>query len=443
MRESNKLFYGWWIVLALMAVSGSAIALTITTFNIYLNAFIKDVGISATQFALCSTIINITVMLFSPKVGKLLQQHTKKVLFIFLTGFCLSYAAFSVASNVAALYTVAALFGFFSTGLTFIPPTVLVNRWFIAKKGLAMSIALSGSALFGMLLSKYITYCIQHHSLAYAYQTVAAMMFVGGALLIGLLIKPSPESIGLKPLGAEQSLSQPGLPDGNAVSALVNLEPKVLKKKPFFWSMLAAQFLVGFVGGGIVLQLPVYLQNTFGMEQAATFLVITLGIMIFAKVLLGWLYDKLGSLITTAVVAGCVLLTCIPFIFTTSSSMWLLGLMGVMFWGAGNCIGTVTPAVVASKTYGPAHYGEVYGICLRFQTLGIASGVPAISMIAAATGSFTWVWIICSVLTVMLLACYVIGLRGSQAFRSYPEADQDIQITAMPEKLVLAAHSKS
>lgn len=74
MRESNKFFYGWWIVLALMVVSGSAIALTITTFNIYLNAFTKDVGISATQFALCSTIINITVMLFSPKVGKFLQR---------------------------------------------------------------------------------------------------------------------------------------------------------------------------------------------------------------------------------------------------------------------------------------------------------------------------------------------------------------------------------
>ena len=438
MKESNKFFYGWWIVLVLMVVSGSAIALTITTFNIYLNAFTKEIGISATQFALCSTIINITVMLFSPKVGKLVQQHTKKALLIFLTGFCLSYAAFSIASNIVLLYIVAALFGFFSTGLTFIPPTILVNRWFIEKKGLAMSLALSGSALFGMLLSKYITYCIQHYSLAFAYQTVAAMMFVGGAILIGFLIKESPESIGLKALGAERVAQQSE--QVNNPQALVYLEPKVLKRKPFFWSMLAAQFLVGFVGGGIVLQLPVYLQNTFSMEQAATFLVITLGIMIFAKVLLGWLYDRLGSLAATTIVALCVLMTCGPFIFISSPDMWIVGLIGIVFWGMGNCIGTVTPAVVASKTYGPTHYGEVYGICLRFQTLGIATGVPAISMIAAASGSFTLVWIICSVLTMCLLAFYFYGLRGSNQYRTYKAPTIESDLNDMPE---LATASKS
>ncbi|WP_298144285.1 MFS transporter [uncultured Acinetobacter sp.] len=437
MKESNKFFYGWWIVLALMAISGAAIALTITTFNIYLNAFTKDIGISATQFALCSTIINITVMIFSPIVGKLIQQHTKKALLFFLTGFCLSYAAFSLASNVIVLYIVAVFFGFFSTGLTFIPPNILVNRWFVEKKGLAMSIALSGSALFGMLLSKYITYCIQNYSLAFAYQSVAAMMFVVSALLILFLIKESPESMGLKALGADKAQLQTANVDEKL--ALVHLEPKVLKKKPFFWSMLTAQFLVGFVGGGIVLQLPVYLQNTFGMEEAATLLVITLGIMIFAKVALGWMYDKFGSLAATTIVCAAVLMTCLPFIFTNSPDMWMLGLIGVMFWGLGNCIGTVTPAVVASKTYGPAHYGEVYGICLRFQTLGIATGVPAISMIAAAFGSFTWVWIICSVLTVILLSCYFYGMRGSHAYRTYAPQNSESLNNDMPSALATAS----
>lgn len=439
MKGTNKIFYGWWIVLALMIVSGSALALTITTFNIYLNAFTQNVGISATQFALCSTIINITVMLFSPKVGKILQQHTKKALLIFLTGFCLSYAAFSIAHNIFSLYLVAALFGFFSTGLTFIPPTVLVNRWFIEKKGLAMSIALSGSAFFGMFLSKYITYCIQNFSYAFAYQTVALLMFVCGLLLIGLLVKDTPESIGLKALGADKVDFNIQV---NHQNMLVQLTPKELKKKPFFWSMLAAQFLVGIVGGGIVLQLPVYLQNTFGMEQAATFLVISLGIMIFAKVILGWLYDKLGSLKTTTIVACSVLMTCIPFIFTTSSSMWLLGLIGVMFWGIGNCIGTVTPAVVASKTYGPTHYGEVYGICLRFQTLGIAIGVPAISMIVTATGSFTLVWIICVVLTMMLLSFYAYGLYGSKLYRT-KTIDSNLSSSSIMSVDRMALNSKS
>lgn len=435
MNDSNKFFYGWWIVFALMAVSGTAIALTITTFNIYLNQFTQSIGISPTQFALCSTIINITVMIFSPKVGKILQEHTKKALLIFLTGFCLSYAAFSIATNIYILYIVAALFGFFSTGLTFMPPNILVNRWFVQKKGLAMSVALSGSAIFGMILSPFITYCIQNLSYQVAYQIIAGVMFAVSSVLILLVVKAKPEDIGLKAFGADE-VETTSTQANTQEMALVHLTPKVLKKKPFFWSMLAAHFLVGFVGGGIVLQLPVFLQNTFGMQQAAQFLVITLGVMIFAKVALGWLYDKLGPMKATTLVCASILMTCIPFALAAGSNAWLLGLVGVLFWGLGNCVGTVTPAVVASQTYGQTHYGEVYGICLRFQTLGIASGVPAISMIATATGSFSLVWMICSVLAVMLLAFYAIGLKGSQAYRSRKNEELTQQQPAVQTAMV-------
>lgn len=435
MNDSNKFFYGWWIVFALMAVSGTAIALTITTFNIYLNQFTQSLGISPTQFALCSTIINITVMIFSPKVGKILQEHTKKALLIFLTGFCLSYAAFSIATNIYILYIVAALFGFFSTGLTFMPHNILVNRWFVQKKGLAMSVALSGSAIFGMILSPFITYCIQNLSYQVAYQIIAGVMFAVSSVLILLVVKAKPEDIGLKAFGADE-VETTSTQANTQEMALVHLTPKVLKKKPFFWSMLAAHFLVGFVGGGIVLQLPVFLQNTFGMQQAAQFLVITLGVMIFAKVALGWLYDKLGPMKATTLVCASILMTCIPFALAAGSNAWLLGLVGVLFWGLGNCVGTVTPAVVASQTYGQTHYGEVYGICLRFQTLGIASGVPAISMIATATGSFSLVWMICSVLAVMLLAFYAIGLKGSQAYRSRKNEELTQQQPAVQTAMV-------
>lgn len=88
------------------------------------------------------------------------------------------------------------------------PPTILVNRWFIKKKGLAMSIALSGSAIFGMILSPFITYCIQNLSYQLAYQIIAGLMFVMSSVLIIFLIKEKPEDIGLKALGyGEESLT--------------------------------------------------------------------------------------------------------------------------------------------------------------------------------------------------------------------------------------------
>ena len=93
--QQQKFFYGWWVVLALMLVTGTSLALVVSTFNIYLNPVSEALGISKTQFALCSTIINLAVLVAAPKLGGWLQQNTRKVLLLCLFGFYAAYAAFA------------------------------------------------------------------------------------------------------------------------------------------------------------------------------------------------------------------------------------------------------------------------------------------------------------------------------------------------------------
>ena len=121
-QQKQKFFYGWWVVLALMLVTGTSLALVVSTFNIYLNPVSEALGISKTQFALCSTIINLAVLVAAPKLGGWLQQNTRKVLLLCLFGFYAAYAAFAWVNSLAALYVVAAVFGLFSAGSTWCPP---------------------------------------------------------------------------------------------------------------------------------------------------------------------------------------------------------------------------------------------------------------------------------------------------------------------------------
>ena len=107
MIKQSRIFYGWWIVLVLMVISGAAIALTVSTYMIYQNQMIKAIGISPTEFALSTTLIFLTSMLVSPIVGRWIQNHTKLTLIVFLTGFCLTYAAFGFVSNIWLLYILA------------------------------------------------------------------------------------------------------------------------------------------------------------------------------------------------------------------------------------------------------------------------------------------------------------------------------------------------
>ena len=79
MSKQGKIFYGWWIVLLLMVISGSAIALTVSTYMIYQNQVINVIGISPTQFSLSTTLIFLTSMLASPMVGRLIRCLSSKL----------------------------------------------------------------------------------------------------------------------------------------------------------------------------------------------------------------------------------------------------------------------------------------------------------------------------------------------------------------------------
>ena len=419
--QQQKFFYGWWVVLALMLVTGTSLALVVSTFNIYLNPVSEALGISKTQFALCSTIINLAVLVAAPKLGALLQKDTRKVLLLCLLGFYAAYAAFAWVSNLATLYVVAAVFGLFSAGSTVVPTSILVNRWFVARKGLAMSIALSGSALTGMVLAKSISYFIQTDGYGVAYQTIAACSLIFSVLLIVLIIRNRPEDKGLQALGADTTAGTNSSVHNSL--ALVTLSPQELRNKPFHWAMLLGAFLAGLVGGGIVMQLPVFLQDTFDSDSAklsSTLLATSLGVMIFAKILLGWLYDRIGTQRATLVVTLSIIATCTPFFLIPllPNMAWQLGLMGVVCWGLGNCVGTVTPSVMAAKTYGNEYYGQIYGNLHRTQYLGIGLGAPLIAKLVDLNhGSWSVVWLGAGVLIVVMLAVYLFAIKASQPYR--------------------------
>ena len=420
--QQQKFFYGWWVVLALMLVTGTSLALVVSTFNIYLNPVSEALGISKTQFALCSTIINLAVLVAAPKLGALLQKDTRKVLLLCLFGFYAAYAAFAWVNNLASLYVVAAVFGLFSAGSTVVPTSILVNRWFVARKGLAMSIALSGSALTGMVLAKSISYFIQTDGYGVAYQTIAACSLIFSVLLIVLIIRNRPEDKGLQALGADTAATASTSSVHNSL-ALVTLSPKELRTKPFHWAMLLGAFLAGLVGGGIVMQLPVFLQDTFDSDSvklSSTLLATSLGVMIFAKILLGWLYDRIGTQRATLVVTLSIIATCTPFFLIPllPNMAWQLGLIGVVCWGLGNCVGTVTPSVMAAKTYGNEYYGQIYGNLHRTQYLGIGLGAPLIAKLVDLNhGSWSVVWLGAGVLIVVMLAVYLFAIKASQPYR--------------------------
>lgn len=72
----------------------------------------------------------------------------------------------------------------------------------------------------------------------------------------------------------------------------------------------------------------------------------------------------------------------------------------------------------------------------------VSGSAIALSIIAAVTGVFMPVWIICAILIVMLLGFYVYGLRGSHVHGTNANTDSFSSSSEMPAQIAVAADLK-
>ena len=90
----------------------------------------------------------------------------------------------------------------------------MTANWFTAKRGLAISIALSGSGFGGAILSPIVSSLIVSVGWRSAFLVLAAVCMVAALPITAYSFRTKPSEIGLKPLGenpADPSVASAGL----------------------------------------------------------------------------------------------------------------------------------------------------------------------------------------------------------------------------------------
>ncbi|MEI3231217.1 MAG: MFS transporter [Gordonibacter pamelaeae] len=80
--------------------------------------------------------------------------------------------------------------------------SVIISNWFTLKRGLAVSIALSGSGMGGMVLSTATSAMIEASGWRAAFLLLAVVCLVAGLPLAALTFRTRPSDKGLEPYGA-------------------------------------------------------------------------------------------------------------------------------------------------------------------------------------------------------------------------------------------------
>ncbi len=144
-----------WLVVAASSVDlflhfGS---LLVNAFGVMLTTLASEFSWSRGDVSFAFLLATMGAMLTMPLTGWLTDKFgARRPIFISMIGFGALYASLSfLTPNLWHLYAVFLLLGLFGPGTSAVPHASLISRWFTERRGLALGLAMSGTAIGGVI----------------------------------------------------------------------------------------------------------------------------------------------------------------------------------------------------------------------------------------------------------------------------------------------------
>ncbi|CUH92817.1 MFS transporter [Herbinix luporum] len=290
MGKANKIFYGWWIVIGSILVIATIVPSVMALANKFLIPVTTDMGIKRSTFSIGNAIIQAMGIILSPLVTKKLATgNLKKIQSSSVLIYCLVYTTYSLAKKPIHLYITSFVLGIAFLCATIIPISIMITNWFDEKRGLAMSLGLSGVGIGGFILSPLLTIWLDRYGWRKTYLIYAVIMLVISLPVSLFIFEKSPEEKGLKALGTEAVNKLENGPIGDfEFSISINKS----FTKPFFILLVLGMIINGLINTGALGQFPPALEGLHGSTVAATIISLYSIVGIFGKLILGWINDK-------------------------------------------------------------------------------------------------------------------------------------------------------
>jgi sugar phosphate permease len=395
-----KLFYGWYLVAATWTMSFLICA---TSLGIFFKPILDEFGWDR---ALLSFISAIAIVLFAgltPFVGRLIDRFGPRVMLLAsIAGQTLSSVINGLANGIVSI--------FFGRFIYELKPThsaqVVINFWFIKKRGRALGILSSGVPLGTLVLSPISQFLIDSWGWRMTFFFWAAIS-AAAALPLLLLIRNKPRDKGLAADGDQAALkSGSSLSDqAETVHAEAEIETgwslsQAIRQRSF-WLLSATQLFCG-IGCGLMMTHTVIFATDLGYSAivGASFLSVQGGVSLLGVLATGQMSDKMSR---NKVLAMTHFIRCLSFatlvaaIVFEGSSLWMLYLAMVLF-GFGWFTTAPLAAGLVADLFGNLRMGTILGITLACHAVGMAAGTYAGGLSFQLADSYYPIFLVQSIL---------------------------------------------
>lgn len=292
---------------------------------------------------------------------------------------------------------------------TILPVSILISNWFISKRGLALSLSLTGLGIGGVIFSQFVTFLINTFSWSTAYKSYGLLMLIVIIPVVLFLIKVNPEEMGLKPYGAEEAIGKETAKENEVT--VNKVASKNLVTTSYFMLLIIGAVFVGISNNSGLGQFPPVLASIHGEATAATIISIYSAVGILGKIVLGHINDLHGSIKST--IYATFILALSYFFMLFSEHTIAVVIMAILF-GMGNAIGTVLPPLITAEMYNEEDYSIAYGYVNSGVQLGMTVGSLFAAGIADLTGSYNYSWMATLVLCFLIAILWVTAVKQAK-----------------------------
>ncbi len=368
-------FYYGWLVLAICFLTTLTSAGVRSSPSVLIHPLEAEFGWSR---VLIASAVSMNLLLFgiaAPISGWLIDKFgPRKVMMGSLTMLVVGVSGTIAMTEYWQFFLVwGIVVGLGAGGVGSVLTATVGNRWFVAKRGLALGIlgsaSSTGQIIFLPLFMAMITY---------AGWRMGSMALIIVALillpLIYLFMRDDPSEIGLEPYGAGQpaaassrgAASLRGMPAKNAT-----ITPREVISHPTFWLLCGSFFVCGGTANGLIGTHLIPHEIEMGIPQiaAASLLGIMGGLNMVGTIFSGWMVDRIQPHKWLALVYALrgVSLLILPFVHDFTG-LFVFAVIYGLDWFA-----TVPPSMmITADTFGKQNVGKVYGWIFMSHQIGAA-----------------------------------------------------------------------
>jgi hypothetical protein len=158
MSPQRKFFPGWLVVASGFVIMATCYTIFVNCMSLFQPLIVSDLGITLAQYNVSNAISTVVSVVGSLVIGHVADKVSGRVLgslTVIATSAVL--AGMSFVGELWQVYVLFAVSGCFAVASTRLLISLVTANWFTAKRGLAISIALSGSGFGGAILSPIVS----------------------------------------------------------------------------------------------------------------------------------------------------------------------------------------------------------------------------------------------------------------------------------------------